>query len=51
MKKLITIVALAATVISAPAFAKSSANATATYNRQTQNQDWGLDHAKGPIGY
>jgi len=58
MKKLMTIVALAATtaVISAPAFARQATNDAAAYQQETQYQnnggapDWVVDHAKGPIG-
>ena len=52
MKKLITIVALVASVISAPAFARSSTNHAAAYHQQ-QNQESGIpwidDQAKGYV--
>jgi hypothetical protein len=54
MKKLITVAALAAAVISTPAFARS--NATYMNHRpvpiyqQNDSLDWVHDHAKGYLG-
>jgi hypothetical protein len=52
MKKLITVIALATTVISAPAFAKTSVRGTAATQQQMQDQGipWVVDHAKGYEG-
>jgi len=52
MKKLITIVALAATVITAPAFAATSTSRNAASQQQMQDQGipWVVDHAKGYEG-
>ena len=57
MKKLITIVGFAATVIAAPAFAKTQPNLSAAVATQHINTNpsngtlgWVHDHAKGYVG-
>jgi hypothetical protein len=54
MKKLFTVVALAASVISAPAFAKTSMQNGAAYQQYTQQSQesgipWVDDQAKGSL--
>jgi hypothetical protein len=54
MKKLLTIIALAATVVSAPAFAKASTDHAAASRHYPQSQESGIpwidDQAKGYVG-
>jgi len=55
MWKLFTIVALAASIVSAPAFAQSARNYGRGYQQYEYNQGggsgipWVDDHAKGPV--